>query len=54
MALKSSALCLYQFQYTSSHLLASGDGIKNATIVGDVYIHPSAIVHPTAKVGLDS
>lgn len=50
MSLKCSSLYLSQFRFTSSHLLASGDGIKNATIVGDVYIHPSAKVHPTAKV----
>lgn len=50
MSLKCSSLYLSQFRFTSSHLLANGDGIKNATIVGDVYIHPSAKVHPTAKV----
>ncbi|KAL0357554.1 UNVERIFIED_CONTAM: Mannose-1-phosphate guanyltransferase alpha [Sesamum calycinum] len=33
------------------HLLASGDGIKKATITGNVYIHPSTKVHPTAKIG---
>lgn len=41
---------LLNFQMTSPHLLANGDGTKNATIVGDVYVHPSAKVHPTAKV----
>ncbi|PRQ53765.1 putative mannose-1-phosphate guanylyltransferase [Rosa chinensis] len=51
MSLKCSSLYLSQFRFTSSHLLASGDGIKNATIVGDVYIHPSAKVHPSAKIG---
>ncbi|XP_009592611.1 uncharacterized protein [Nicotiana tomentosiformis] len=51
MSLKCSALYLAQFQYTTAHLLASGDGTKNATIVGDVYIHPSAKVHSTAKIG---
>lgn len=51
MSLKCSALYLAQFRYTTPHLLASGDGISNATIVGDVYIHPSAKVHPTAKIG---
>ncbi|EEF52066.1 mannose-1-phosphate guanyltransferase alpha [Ricinus communis] len=51
MSLKCSALYLAQFRYTSPHLLASGDGSKSATIVGDVYIHPSAKVHPTAKIG---
>ncbi|OIT40640.1 PREDICTED: mannose-1-phosphate guanyltransferase alpha-like [Nicotiana attenuata] len=51
MSLKCSALYLAQFRYTTAHLLASGDGTKNATIVGDVYIHPSARVHSTAKIG---
>ncbi|XP_059640170.1 uncharacterized protein LOC132282485 [Cornus florida] len=51
MSLKCSALFLAQFRFTSRHFLASGDGIKSATIVGDVYIHPSAKVHPTAKIG---
>ena len=31
-------------------MLASGDGTKSAIVIGDVYIHPSAKVHPTAKV----
>lgn len=51
MSLKCSALYLAQFRLTSPHLLASGDGTKSATIVGDVYVHPSAKVHPTAKIG---
>ncbi|KAL6960669.1 mannose-1-phosphate guanylyltransferase [Sarracenia purpurea var. burkii] len=51
MALKCSDLYLSQFRLTSPHLLASGDGTKSATIVGDVYVHPSAKVHPTAKIG---
>lgn len=51
MSLKCSALYLAQFRYTSPHLLASGDGTKSATIVGDVYVHPSAKVHATAKIG---
>nr|GMD56497.1 mannose-1-phosphate guanyltransferase alpha-like [Ipomoea batatas] len=51
MSLKCSALYLNQFRFTSPDLLALGDGTKNATIVGDVYIHPSAKVHPTAKLG---
>ncbi|XP_044503803.1 mannose-1-phosphate guanyltransferase alpha-like [Mangifera indica] len=51
MSLKCSALYLAQFKMTSPHLLASGDGIKNASIIGDVFIHPSAKVHPTAKIG---
>ncbi|KAL4561718.1 hypothetical protein LXL04_033892 [Taraxacum kok-saghyz] len=33
------------------HLLTEGDGTKSATIIGNVYIHPSAKVHPTAKIG---
>ncbi|XP_022738096.1 mannose-1-phosphate guanyltransferase alpha-B-like isoform X2 [Durio zibethinus] len=49
MSLKCSALYLAQFRFTSPNLLASGDGTKNATIIGDVYIHPSAKVHPSAK-----
>ncbi|KAJ8753505.1 hypothetical protein K2173_022746 [Erythroxylum novogranatense] len=51
MSLKCSGLYLSQFRFTSPDLLASGDGLKSATIVGDVYIHPSAKVHPTAKIG---
>lgn len=50
MALKCSALYLAQYRCTSSHLLASGDGTNSASIIGDVYIHPSAKVHSTAKV----
>lgn len=50
MSLKCSALYLYQFRYTSPHLLASGDGTKSATIIGDVFVHPSAKIHPSAKV----
>ncbi|KAL0450621.1 UNVERIFIED_CONTAM: Mannose-1-phosphate guanyltransferase alpha [Sesamum latifolium] len=51
MSIKCSALYLAQFRFTSPHLLVSGDGKRNATVVGDVYIHPSAKVHPTAKIG---
>lgn len=51
MSIKCSALYLAQFRLTSPHLLASGDGNRNATVVGDVYVHPSARVHPTAKIG---
>jgi hypothetical protein len=50
MSLKCSGLYLAQFRLTSPHLLASGDGTKSATVIGDVYVHPSAKVHPTAKV----
>ena len=52
MHLKCSGLYLSQFRLTSPHVLASGDGTKSATIVGDVYVHPSAKIHPTAKVVL--
>ncbi|EEC74733.1 hypothetical protein OsI_10470 [Oryza sativa Indica Group] len=51
MSLRCSGLYLSQFRHTSPHLLASGDGKRSATIIGDVYIHPSAKVHPTAKIG---
>ncbi|GMH01315.1 hypothetical protein Nepgr_003154 [Nepenthes gracilis] len=51
MSLKCSGLYLYQYRVTTPHLLASGDGKKNATVVGDVFVHPSAKVHPTAKIG---
>ncbi|WOL16964.1 Mannose-1-phosphate guanyltransferase alpha [Canna indica] len=51
MSLKCSSLYLAQYCYTSPHLLASGDGTTSATIVGDVYIHPSAKVHASAKIG---
>lgn len=50
MSLRCSGLYLAQFRFTSPHLLASGDGSKKATIAEDVYIHPSAKIHPTAKV----
>lgn len=50
ISLKCSGLYLAQFRLTSPHLLASGDGTRSATVVGDVYVHPSAKVHPTAKV----
>lgn len=49
MSLKCSALYLSQFRHTSPHLLAGGDDARSATIIGDVYIHPSAKVHPSAK-----
>ncbi|KAK3002314.1 hypothetical protein RJ639_021439 [Escallonia herrerae] len=51
MSLKCSALYLAQFNFASPHLLATGDGTKSATIVGNVYVHPSAKVHSTAKIG---
>ncbi|KAK9066505.1 hypothetical protein SSX86_013828 [Deinandra increscens subsp. villosa] len=51
MSLKCSGLYLSLFRHTSPHLLTQGDGTKSATIIGDVYIHPSAKVHPTAKIG---
>ncbi|KAJ9562508.1 hypothetical protein OSB04_007668 [Centaurea solstitialis] len=51
MSLKCSALYLAQFRLNSPNLLARGDGTKNPTVVGDVYIHPSAKVHRTAKIG---
>ncbi|KAL7204747.1 hypothetical protein ACSBR2_017783 [Camellia fascicularis] len=47
----SSALYLSQFRFTSPHLLASGDGSKRATIIGDVYVRSSAKIHPTVKIG---
>ncbi|EYU44684.1 hypothetical protein ABFS82_08G016800 [Erythranthe guttata] len=50
ISIKCSALYLAQFRITSPHLLASGDD-STATVVGDVYIHPSAKVHPTSKIG---
>ncbi|XP_022895347.1 mannose-1-phosphate guanyltransferase alpha-like [Olea europaea var. sylvestris] len=51
ISIKCSALYLAQFRIASPDLLAKGDGTKNATVVGDVCIHPSAKVHPTAKIG---
>ncbi|GLT48080.1 hypothetical protein SLA2020_217210 [Shorea laevis] len=51
MSLKCSALYLAQFRFTSPNLLACGDGTNSATIIGNVYIHPSAKVHPSAKIG---
>lgn len=50
MSLKCSGLYLAQFRLTCPHILAIGDGTKSATVIGDVYVHPSAKVHPTAKV----
>ncbi|OIT19409.1 hypothetical protein A4A49_52049, partial [Nicotiana attenuata] len=50
MSLKCSAQYLAQYRSTSPHLLARGDGSKTAAISGDVYIHLSAKVHPTANV----
>ncbi|EEF44959.1 mannose-1-phosphate guanyltransferase, putative [Ricinus communis] len=51
MSLKCSALYLSQYRFTSPHLLANGNGTRSASIIGDVYVHPSAKVHPTAKIG---
>ncbi|KAI3761343.1 hypothetical protein L1987_51755 [Smallanthus sonchifolius] len=51
MSLKCSGLYLSLFRDTSPHLLTQGDGSNSATIIGDVYTHPSAKVHPTAKIG---
>ncbi|XP_052195611.1 uncharacterized protein LOC127803435 [Diospyros lotus] len=53
MSLKCSALYLAQFRLTSPNLLASGDGTRSPTVIGDVYVHPSAKIHPTAKIGPD-
>lgn len=50
MSLKCSGLYLSQFRITAPDVLANGDGVKAPTIAGDVYIHPSAKIHPTAKV----
>lgn len=52
MSLKCSSLYLAQFRLTSPHLLARGEGTKSVTVIGDVYVHPSAKIHPTAKVEL--
>lgn len=52
MALRSSSLYLEQYRQVQPELLAKpGDGKKTPSIVGDVYIHPSAKVHPSAKLG---
>ncbi|PIA40363.1 hypothetical protein AQUCO_02500214v1 [Aquilegia coerulea] len=51
MSLKCSALYLAHFRSISPSLLASSNDIKKSTIVGDVFVHPSAKVHPTAKIG---
>lgn len=50
MSLRCSGLYLAQYWLTSPQLLASGDGTTSAIVVGDVFIHPSAKVHRTAKV----
>ncbi|KAI3937605.1 hypothetical protein MKW92_025280 [Papaver armeniacum] len=51
MSLKCSSLYLSHLRFTSPQLLANGNGTTSATIVGDVYVHPSAKIHPTAKIG---
>ncbi|KAJ7526886.1 hypothetical protein O6H91_16G027200 [Diphasiastrum complanatum] len=51
MSIRCSSLYLAQYRSTSSELLAKGDGKRGATIVGDVFVHPSAKTHPTAKIG---
>ncbi|CAL5325762.1 unnamed protein product [Camellia sinensis] len=40
-----------QIKTPGMSLKSSGDGSKSATIIGDVYVHPSAKIHPTAKIG---
>ncbi|MCO5606519.1 hypothetical protein L7F22_060707 [Adiantum nelumboides] len=50
MSLRCSALYLAQYRQTAPEFLAKGDGVRSATYIGDVYVHPSAKVHPTAKV----
>ncbi|MCO5611239.1 hypothetical protein L7F22_065491 [Adiantum nelumboides] len=49
MSLRCSALYLAQYRQTAPEFLAKGDGVRSATYIGDVYVHPSAKVHPTAK-----
>eukprot|EP00246_Nothoceros_aenigmaticus_P010725 TRINITY_DN2751_c0_g1_i1.p1 TRINITY_DN2751_c0_g1~~TRINITY_DN2751_c0_g1_i1.p1 ORF type:complete len:276 (-),score=43.82 TRINITY_DN2751_c0_g1_i1:249-1076(-) len=51
MSLRCSSLYLEQYRLERPNLLAKGDGTRSATIVGDVFIHPSAKVHPSAKIG---
>ncbi|KAI3844100.1 hypothetical protein MKX03_027717 [Papaver bracteatum] len=51
MSLKCSSLYLSHLRFTSPQLLANGNGTTSATIVGDVYVHPSAKIHSTAKIG---
>ena len=50
MSLRCSSLYLAQYRITMPELLATGDGRRSPTIIGDVFIHRSAKVHPTAKV----
>lgn len=50
ISIRCSALYLEQYRVDRPEMLAKGDGSRTANIVGDVYIHPSAKVHPTAKV----
>lgn len=50
MSLRCSSLYLAQYRATQPELLTSGEGQKSPTIIGDVFIHRSAKVHPTAKV----
>ncbi|KAJ6970420.1 hypothetical protein NC653_034877 [Populus alba x Populus x berolinensis] len=54
MSLKCSGLYLAQFRFTSPHLLAGGDGSKTATIVDDVYIHPSAKIGPNVSISANA
>ncbi|KAH7432174.1 hypothetical protein KP509_07G011700 [Ceratopteris richardii] len=51
MSLKCSSLYLAQYRLTAPDLLAKGDKSNSAKFVGDVYVHPSAKIHHTAKVG---
>ncbi|KAJ7565933.1 hypothetical protein O6H91_02G081900 [Diphasiastrum complanatum] len=51
MSIRCSSLYLAQYRSTLSELLAKGDGQRGPTIVGNVFVHPSAKTHPTAKIG---
>eukprot|EP00249_Psilotum_nudum_P002531 c15619_g1_i1 orf=481-1731(-) len=51
MSLRCSSLYLAQYRLTAPELLAKQDGARTPTIVGDVYIHPSAKIHPSSKIG---
>lgn len=50
LMLKCSDLYLSQYRQTSPDMLASNRA-GGPSIVGNVYLHPSAKVHPTAKLG---
>ncbi|URE16292.1 mannose-1-phosphate guanyltransferase [Musa troglodytarum] len=54
ISLRCSALYLAQYRHISPHLLATGNGSKSPTIIGDVYIHPSAKIGPNVSISANA